>query len=71
MIIMDYTMQTMSGLEVAQQIRTFLSDLGVERQNQPYIALLSSFELEKKDMERIESQVDICLTKPIFKNQMK
>ena len=67
---MDYSMPQMNGPDSTRAIRQFLNDRGVPRNNQPFICLLTAYQDVSYQNLSIESGMDACAMKPIFKNEL-
>ena len=61
-------MPQMSGSDATRAIRKFLNDRGVPRNDQPFICLLTAYQDASFQNRAIESGMDACGMKPIFKD---
>ena len=68
LIMMDYSMPDCNGPEATKRIREFLNQRGIPRKKQPYICLLTAYSGKSYKKNAIESGMDACLNKPVFKN---
>ena len=68
LIIMDYKMPKLKGIEAAAMIKNYLCEKAPE-QPTPFIVCLSSYcsDLPKEILQEDNDLVDLIATKPIFK----
>ena len=64
LIVMDYMLPGMNGLEASRQIIKFANQRNIE---QPFIALLTSNPSQKIKNQAFDMQIGKVISKPIFK----
>jgi len=66
-ILLDYSMPMMNGLEAARKMRTLLED---HHAFQPYIVCCSAYDADNFKEEAYAAGMDRFLTKPVNANEL-
>ena len=66
-ILLDYSMPLMNGLEAARKMRTLIED---RHEFQPYIVCCSAYDADNFKEEAYSAGMDKFLTKPVNANEL-